>query len=65
MCGGSGIVIEHEGQCNDEWEDKPCAICRGEELPPEFVEWLEQAVAHAENGQVMTAEEAIELFRRL
>ena len=59
------MVDEHSERCGDEWEDKPCAICRGEPLDPGFLLRLERAVADAGNGQVMTAEEAIEWLRAL
>jgi len=44
--------------CGDDWEDQPCAICRGEDLCPEFIERM--TATAAQPGRRMTAEEAIE-----
>jgi hypothetical protein len=63
MCGGSGIVVEHGGRCDDDGADEPCPICRGDELDPDFLVMIEQAAAQP--GRVMTAEEAIEWLRTL
>lgn len=54
MCGGSGIVIEHEERCDDDGADEPCPICRGE-VSDEFLAWVEQAASQP--GQAMTADE--------
>lgn len=63
MCGGSGIVIEHGERCDDDGTDDPCPICRGEELDPDFLAWVEHAAAQP--GKTMTADEAIEWLRNL
>jgi hypothetical protein len=62
MGGGSGIVVEHDGRCDD-GTDEPCPICRSEELDPDFLAMIEKAAAQP--GQVMTADEAIEWLRTL
>ena len=61
MCGGSGIVIEHERRCDDGTDDL-CPICRGE-VSDEFVAMVEEAAAQP--GQVMTFDEAITWLRSL
>lgn len=63
MCGGSGIVIEHEERCDDDGTDEPCPICRGEELDPDFLARIEQA--GAQPGRTMNFDEAIEWLRTL
>jgi hypothetical protein len=63
MCGGSGIVDQHEGRCGDDGTDEPCPICRGEELDPDFLARIERAAAQP--GRAMTVEEAIEWLRNL
>jgi hypothetical protein len=57
MCGGSGIVVEHERQCED-GSGYYCPICSGN-VSPEFIEWLDEVVAasEAQPGKVMTADE--------
>jgi hypothetical protein len=62
MCGGSDIVVEHEGRCDEDWQDKPCAICRGE-VSDEFLTVVARAAAQP--GRVMTAEEAMEWLESL
>ena len=49
--------------CGDDHGDDSCPICRGEDLDPDFLAWVEQAAAQP--GRAMTAEEAIEWFRSL
>lgn len=49
--------------CDDDHGDGSCPICRGEELDPDFLAWVEQAAAQPD--RVMTAEEAIEWLRSL
>jgi hypothetical protein len=49
--------------CGDDHGDEECPICRGEELSPDFIAMLEQAVAQP--GFVMTAEETVEWLRGL
>jgi hypothetical protein len=63
MCGGSGIVDQHEGRCGDDGTDQPCPICRGEELDPDFLAMIEHAAAQP--GKAMTFGEAIEWLRTL
>lgn len=58
MCGGSGIVDQHEGRCGDDGTDEPCPICRGDALDPDFLAWVERAAAQP--GKAMTFDEAIE-----
>lgn len=53
------IVIEHSERCDDVGTDEPCPICRGEDLCPDFLAWIEQAATTAPIVR-MTAEEAIE-----
>lgn len=56
-------MVEHGGRCDDDGADRPCTICRGEELDPDFLAMIEQAAAQP--GRVMTGEEAIEWLRTL
>ena len=63
MCGGSGIVDQHEERCGDDGMDEPCPICRGDPLDPDFIDMVEQAAAQP--GRVMTFDEAIEWLRTL
>jgi hypothetical protein len=62
MCGGSGIVIQHEGRCDDGTDD-PCPICRGEELDADLLAMIEAAAAQP--GREMTVEEFGEWLRSL
>jgi len=48
---------------DDDHGDDSCPICRGEDLDPDFLAWVEQAAAQP--GRAMTAEEAIEWLRSL
>lgn len=50
-------MVEHDEGCDD-GADGSCPICRGEELDPDFLAWIEQAAAQP--GRTMTLDEAIE-----
>ena len=52
----------HNEGCSDD-EAEPCPICRGDELDPDFVAWIEQTAAQP--GRTMTFDEAIEWLRTL
>jgi hypothetical protein len=52
---------EHGERCGDDGTDKPCPICRGEELDPEFLARIEEAAAQP--GITMTFDEAIAWLR--
>ncbi len=54
-------MIDHGERCGDDGTDEPCAICRGEELDPDFLAMIEQAAAQP--GKAMTFDEAIEWLR--
>ena len=47
-------MSEHGERCDDDWEDKPCAICRGE-VSDEFLAMIEKAAAQP--VRVMTRDE--------
>lgn len=49
--------------CDDDHGGGSFPICRGEELDPDFLAWVEQAAAQP--GRVMTAEQAIEWINSL
>lgn len=49
--------------CDNDHGNGSCPICRGEELDPDFLAWVEQAAS--QSGRAMTAEEAIEWLRSL
>lgn len=57
----SNIVSEHEGRCEDDHGDGPCAICRGE-MSEEFVAMVQRAGA-AEPSRRMTGDEFVEWLR--
>ena len=60
MYGGSGIVIEHDGRCDEDGNDD-CPICRGE-MSDEFVAMIQQAAA-AQPGRTRTGEEFLTWLR--
>ncbi len=47
-------MFEHDGRCAD-GQDAKCAICRGDPLPPAFIERLK--AADAQSGRAMTLDE--------
>jgi hypothetical protein len=49
--------------CGDDGTDESCPICRGE-VSDEFLALIERAVAEAEKGSSITAEEAIEWIKK-
>lgn len=49
-----GAQVEHD-RCDDDGDERSCAICRGDALSSDFVSMVEQAAAQP--GLVMTADE--------
>lgn len=62
MCGGSGIVIEHEERCDDDETDEACPICASQ-MMNEFIERMQAAAAQP--GQTMTPKEFSKWLRNI